>query len=193
MTMRRLLIPFSAALLLLSACAGVPPNPNPRAAQPLTLAPKVDLDRFMGRWYVIANIPYFAERGYVGSYVEYSLRKDGDIDDYFFGRKHSFAAELEKKTLKDWVIEGTNNARWKSSPFWPLSFDFLIIDVDADYQTAMIGYPDKKWGWIFARQPMLDDATYAALLAKLDAQGYDTARFRRIPQAPAQIGQPGYQ
>ena len=26
----------------------------------------------MTRWYVIANIPYFAERGYVGSYTEYS-------------------------------------------------------------------------------------------------------------------------
>jgi len=179
--------------LLLAACASTPPNPNPRAEQPLVLAKSVDLDRFMGRWYVIANIPYFAERGYVGSYVEYALRKDGDIDDYFLGHKTTFDAPLEKKTLKDWVIEGTNNARWKSSPFWPLSFDFLIIDVDADYQTAMIGYPDKKWGWIFAREPTLDDATYAKLIAKLDAQGYDTSRFRKVPQSAEQIGQPGFQ
>ena len=35
-------------------------------AQPLMLAPQVDLDRYAGRWYIIANIPYFAERGNVG-------------------------------------------------------------------------------------------------------------------------------
>lgn len=191
LTMRRLLPVFAA--LMLAACAGVPPNPNPRAAAPLCLAPSVDLPRFMGRWYVIANIPYFGERGYVGSYVEYALRPDGDIDDDFFGRKGSFDAPLEKKTLHDWVIPQTGNAQWKARPFWPLAFDFLILDVDADYQTTLIGYPDKQWGWIFARTPQLDDAAYAKLLAKLAAQGYDTTRFRRVPQAPAQIGQPGFQ
>lgn len=191
MSLRRTTIAFIA--LLLSACASAPPNPNPRADVPLTLAPQVNLDKFMGRWYVIANIPYFAERGYVGSYVEYSLRKDGAIDDYFFGHKKNFDAPLDKKTLKDTVVEGSNNAHWKSSPFWPLSFDFLILDVDPDYKTALIGYPDKKWGWIFARTPDVDDATYARLLDRLYAQGYDTARFRKVPQHPAQIGQPGFQ
>ena len=187
------LLTVAAAALALAACAAAPPNPNPRAAEPLALAPQVDLARFMGRWYVIANIPYFAERGYVGSYVEYALRKDGDIDDYFLGHKKRFDAPLEKKTLKDSVIAGSNNARWKSSPFWPLSFDFLILDVDADYQTALIGYPGKKWGWIFARTPEIDAATYRRLIARLDAQGYDSSRFLRVPQRAEQIGQPGFQ
>lgn len=191
MTMRRLSLLLAA--LLLSACASAPPNPNPRAAAPLCLAPSVDLPRFMGRWYVIANIPYFGERGYVGSYVEYVLRPDGDIDDYFFGHKTSFEAPLEKKALHDWVIPQTGNAQWKARPFWPLAFDFLILDVDAGYQTTLIGYPGKQWGWIFARTPQLDDATYAKLLAKLEAQGYDSTRFRRVPQQPSQIGQPGFQ
>lgn len=196
-TMKTPLLPTLVATLLLAlgplGCATAPPNPNPRAAAPLVLAPQVDLQRFMGRWYVIANIPYFGERGYVGSYVEYVLRPDGDIDDYFFGHQKSFDAPLEKKTLKDWVIPGTNNARWKARPFWPLAFDFLILDVDADYQTTLIGYPDKQWGWIFARTPEVDDATYAKLLAKLEAQGYDSTRFRKVPQRAAQIGQPGFQ
>lgn len=191
------LLPAFLATLLFTAgslgCASAPPNPNPRAAVPLALAPSVDLPRFMGRWYVIANIPYFGERGYVGSYVEYALRADGDIDDYFFGHQKSFDAPLEKKMLKDWVIPGTNNAQWKARPFWPLAFDFLILNVDADYQTTLIGYPDKQWGWIFARTPEIDEATYAKLLAKLDAQGYDISRFRKVPQRAEQIGQPGFQ
>jgi len=178
---------------LLCACAGAPANPNPRADAPLALAPAVDLQRFMGRWYVIANIPYFAEQGYVGSFVEYALRPDGGIDDVFFGRKMSFEKELEKKTLKDSVVPGSNNAAWRSSPFWPLSFSYLILYVDPGYQYALIGYPGKKWGWVFARSPDIGEADYRKLLQQFALQGYDTTRFQRVPQRIEQLGQPGFQ
>jgi len=178
---------------LLCACAAAPANPNPRADAPLALAPAIDLQRFMGRWYVIANIPYFAERGYVGSFVEYALRPDGDIDDLFFGRKMSFEKELEKKTLKDSVVRGSNNAAWRSSPFWPLSFSYLILYVDPGYQYALIGYPGKKLGWVFARSPDIAEADYRKLLQQFALQGYDTTRFQRVPQRIEQLGKPGFQ
>jgi apolipoprotein D and lipocalin family protein len=41
----------------------------------LTLASDVDLDRYAGRWHVIANIPYFAEKGNVGSYFDVPYRQ----------------------------------------------------------------------------------------------------------------------
>ncbi len=182
-----------AACALLCACASTPATPDPRAAAPLALAPAVDLQRFMGRWYVIANIPYFAEQGYVGSYVEYALRPDGDIDDLYFGHKLSFDKELERKTLKDSVVPGSNNAEWRSSPFWPLSFSYLILYVDPAYQYALIGYPDRKWGWVFARTPQISDADYQKLLAQFSRQGYDSSRFQRVPQSIEQLGLPGFQ
>ncbi|MBV8062430.1 MAG: lipocalin family protein [Nevskia sp.] len=182
-----------AAGALLAACASAPENPNPRAATPLSLAPAVDLQRFMGRWYVIANIPYFAEAGYVGSYVEYALRSDGDIDDFYYGHKSSFDKPLEKKELKDSVVAGSHNAHWRSSPFWPLAFDYQILYVDPGYQYALIGYPDKQWGWIFARSPEIGESRYHELLARFDQQGYDTTRFQRVPQHIDQLGQPGFQ
>lgn len=182
-----------AAAALLSACAAAPPNPNPGANAPLQLAPAVDLQRFMGRWYVIANIPYFAEAGYVGSYVEYALRADGDIDDVYYGHKASFEKPLERKQLKDTVVAGSNNAHWRSSPLWPLSFDFQILYVDPAYQYALIGYPERKWGWIFARSPDIGDKKYQELLDRLYQQGYDVARFQRVPQSIEQLGLPGFQ
>jgi apolipoprotein D and lipocalin family protein len=62
--MRRFACAAAAVFLLfvLNGCSGDPPNPNPRAGVPLQTVP-VDLPRYMGRWYIIANIPYFAERG----------------------------------------------------------------------------------------------------------------------------------
>ncbi|MFX8339504.1 lipocalin family protein, partial [Acinetobacter baumannii] len=58
---------------------------------------------------------------------------------------------------------------------------------------ALIGYPGKRLGWIFARDPEMSDDRYRELLQRLDAQGYDTSRLLRIAQRPEQIGAPGFQ
>ncbi len=179
--------------MLLASCASDPPNPNPRAALPLQLADQVDLDRYMGRWYIIANIPYFAERGYVGSYVEYRQRTDGRIDDGFFGHKKNFDAPITEHSLVDDVIAGSGNAKWDACVIGPICFAYLILEVDADYRYALIGYPGRSLGWIFAREPDVSDERYQQILGRLGAQGYDTSRLRRVPQKPEQIGSPGFQ
>jgi apolipoprotein D and lipocalin family protein len=38
----------------------------------------------------------------------------------------------------------------------------------------------------------MDDTTFRAMLGRLDEMGYDTSRFRRVPQRPEQIGMPGF-
>jgi apolipoprotein D and lipocalin family protein len=193
--MHRHLLLFALAVVvtLAAGCASTPPNPNPRANAELELAPQVDLDRYMGRWYIIANIPYVAERGYVGSYVEYRRRDDGRIDDFYFGRKKSFELPITEHDLVDDVVADTQNAKWRACWFGPICFSYLILYVDPDYRYALIGYPGKELGWIFARDAEVDEATYRSLLARFDAQGYDTSLFRRVPQTPAQIGLPGFQ
>lgn len=178
-------------LLALAACSHTPPNPNPNADVPLTTVP-VDLPRYMGRWYIIANIPYFAERGYVGSYAQWELRPDGRINDSFYGHKQRFDAPLDHYQFLDTPVEGSGGGLWSVRLFWPLYVKQLTLYVDPDYRYTLIGYPDKSLGWIFARDPVISDADYRALLARLDRMGYDTARFRLVPQHPAQIGQPGF-
>lgn len=193
MTLRHCLLCGALTLPGLAACASTPPNPNPLKDAPLQLAPSVDLDRYMGRWYVIANIPYFAERDFVGAYIDFSLRKDGRIDDVYHGRKGGFEKKESSFALVDHVVEGTNNAMWRASPFWPVSFANPILYVDPEYRYALIGYPDKSKGWVFARDALMDDATYADCLKRFEAQGYDTSRFLLVPQYPQQLGQPGFQ
>ena len=73
-------------------------------------------------------------------------RPDGDIDDQFFGYKKDFNAHPDNKVLKDWIVDRATNARWRASPFWPVSFPYLILHVDFRYQYALIGYPDKSLG-----------------------------------------------
>ena len=172
-------------LCTLSACAAT--------QEPLTLAPRVDLDRYAGRWYVIANIPYFAEKGNVGSYFDVRFQADGRLTDVYTGQSRDFTEPPKSYTISGYVVPGTNNARWRESPFWPVYLSYLILYVDPDYQYALVGYPGRGYGWVLARKPDIDDVTYQGLLKRFAEQGYDTSLFRRVPQTPAQIGNPGFQ
>jgi apolipoprotein D and lipocalin family protein len=178
-----------ACAVLCGACAGTPGETR----APPRLAPALDLPRFMGRWYVVANIPHAAEAGYVGSYVEYALRADGAIDDLYSGHKSSFEKPLGQRRLADSVVPGSGNARWHAAPSKPAAEDFEILYVDPGYQYALIGDPERKYGRLFARSPQIGEEKYHELLARFDQQGYDTARFQRVPQTIEQLGLPGFQ
>lgn len=167
---------------LLLALAGCAPF---RSDQPL--APHVDLARYAGRWYVIANIPYFAERGNVGSYFEVSF-PNGRVRDVYYGRSGGFDAKPSRFVMGGYVVKGSNGAYWRESPFWPVYLSYLILYVSPDYQTALVGYPGRGYGWVLSRNPRMDDATYRALLARFAALGYDPAAFHRVPQFPDQLG-----
>jgi adenine/guanine phosphoribosyltransferase-like PRPP-binding protein len=73
--------PVTILLLLfvvlgLSACSTMP------KACPATVA-RVDLDRYLGRWYVISHVPYFLEKGKVATYDTYARRPDGKLVNNF--------------------------------------------------------------------------------------------------------------
>jgi apolipoprotein D and lipocalin family protein len=175
-----------------ASCSNGPSNPNPRADVPLRSVP-VDLPRYMGRWYVIANIPYFAERDFVASRAEWTLREDGKIEDVFYGRKHGFDRPETRHQFLDTVKPGSGGGEWSVQLFWPIRVTQMTLWVDPDYRYTILGYPNRKLGWIFSRDATMSDDTYRSLLARLDAMGYDTTRFRRVPQMPSQIGQAGFQ
>ncbi len=177
---------LSLLLVLLAGCASA-------EQQPLALAPQVDLQRYVGRWYVIGHIPYWAERNVVGSYDEYTARADGTLGNVFNGHDRRLDAPLERTIGHAYVVAGTGNAKWRVSFLWPIYVSYLILYVDPDYHVALIGYPDRSLGWVLSRDNTMDDATYRALLSRFAAEGYDTSLFRRVPQTADEIGAPGFE
>ena len=173
-----------AGLASLAGCATKPKTP----AQPLRTVAHVDLKRYMGDWRVIANIPYFAEKDCVDSVESYALRPDGRIDNWFTFRKKSFDAPQKKFTALAWVHDPKTNAEWRVRFFGLVTVPYLVLDVDPQYQWTVVGHPSRNYGWIMARTNTLPDATYRAILKRLEAQGYDPARFVKVPQVPPQTG-----
>jgi apolipoprotein D and lipocalin family protein len=156
--------------------------------QPLQTVPHVDIPRYMGDWYVIANIPYFAEKDCVDSIESYAQRADGNIDNWFSCRKKSFDAPMKRKASALAIIKDKDsNATWQVRFFKVISIQYLILDLDPNYQWVAVGHPSRRYGWIMARQKTLADSTYNEILGRLGKQGYDTSRFAKVPQQVAGV------
>ena len=152
------------------------------ARPPLKTVPKLDLPRFMGDWYVFAHIPYSLEKGKVGTLDRYELRPDGRIQNSYLFRRGSLDAPLEEWKGVAWVHDKQSNAEWRVQFVWPFRVPFLVIDLDDDYQWAVIGYPSRKLAWVLSRKTSLDEKTYQGILQRMQQQGYDTTKLAKVPQ-----------
>jgi apolipoprotein D and lipocalin family protein len=167
-----------AGIASLAGCASTTRIP----ARPLKTVAHVDLHRYMGDWRVIANIPYFAEKGLVDSVETYALRRDGRIDNSFTFRKGSFDAPQKKITALAWVHDPTTNAEWRVRFFGVITVSYLVLDLDPEYRWTVVGHPSRNYGWIMARTKSLPESTYRGILKRLESQGYDPKRFVKVPQ-----------
>ncbi|MEP6482972.1 MAG: lipocalin family protein [Rudaea sp.] len=188
MTTRRIF--FSLTLWLVVGTALYACDGGARDMELSTTA-KVDLPRYMGAWSVIANVPYFAEKGKVASRDVYKLDSDGNVDTTYVYRK-SFDGPEKTIGSIGLVQKDSNNAFWRVRFLGLFRADYLILDIAPDYSWALIGQRSRKLGWILARNPMMDDATYTPLLEKFRGFGYDTTKFARVAQFKEQLGKPGF-
>lgn len=162
------------------------------ADAPLKAVENVDLPRYMGTWYVIGNIPNFAERGKVATADEYRLRPDGKIDNVYHYRK-SFDAPEKTWHGKAWVPDPRQPGRWKVQLLWPFRSDYTILAVSDDYRVSMVGLPSRKLLWILSKDRTMDEAVYRRLLDVAREQGFPVENVRRVPQVPGDAGKPGFQ
>lgn len=142
----------------------------------------VDLQRFMGPWYVIANIPTFLEKDAHNAVESYSLNDDGTIATHFTFRAGSFDGKVKEYNPKAFVSDKGSNALWGMRFVWPIKADYRIVYLDDDYTQTVIGRQKRDFVWIMARTPTISDADYDRLVSFVASIGYDTSLLQRVPQ-----------
>ena len=166
-----------ATILALSLIAGC------TASLPLLkTVERVDLQRFMGTWYVIAAIPTFIEIDAFNAVESYQLEADGTINTTFTFRKGAFDGPLKTYNPRGFIVDTASNATWGMQFIWPIKAEYLITHLSDDYSQTVIGRNKRDYVWIMARSPQIPEAAYQRILVELAAQGYDVTKLRKVPQ-----------
>ncbi len=161
------------ALLIFTGCAT---TQRPR----LQTARDVDLERFMGVWYVIAAIPTLIEKSAYNAVEEYRLREDGTIATYFSFNEGAFDGPRKLYRPHGFVVDKVNNSTWKMQFVWPFKAEYLITYVSPDYGQTLISRNKRDYFWMMARTPRIPEEDYQRLLDTLEEQGYDVSRTRQV-------------
>jgi apolipoprotein D and lipocalin family protein len=181
-TLQRRRIAAATLLLMLSACGSTPVAPPPPTVS------SVDLNRYTGTWYELAKIPNrFQRQCAANTTARYTRQADGAIE--VLNRCQTADGRYDQTQGIARVVDARSSAKLEVSFFsilgWrPVWGDYWILELDGNYEYALVGTPDRKFGWLLSRTPALPVATRAAIDRRLRQLGYDPAQFTTSPQRP---------
>jgi apolipoprotein D and lipocalin family protein len=175
--MKKLLLTLIISLSL-TGCASnlILDNNKPK---PMPVLDYVDLDRFMGDWYVIATIPTFLERDAYNPIETYQLNSDGTITTTFTFNKGSLKGPTKIYRPRGFIKDKRTNAIWGMQFVWPIKADYRIVYLDDNYQQTIIGRNSRDYVWVMARTPKISEKDYLNLIAKVEALGYDLDSLKK--------------
>jgi len=163
------------AALLMQGCSGV-------QLPPVTTVDHVDLENFMGDWYVVANIPTFLEKGACNAIESYRLLDDGRIATTFSFNAGGCDGPRKTYHPTGYITDTASNAVWGMQFVWPFKADYRVMYLDPGYTQTIIGRNQRDYVWIMSRTPAIPASDMRRLLELLDGQGYDTAAVTPVPQ-----------
>lgn len=135
---------------------------------------KLNIDRYMGRWHQIKAFPKWFQKGCKKSIAEYKKKKGyievkntciKNKDDMDYAYAKAYPMNKGKSQLEIDFVGG----RIFTGDYWVLY---------TDYETALIGSPDKNSLWILARKPAIPKLQMQKLTDIAEKQGFDIKRLR---------------
>ncbi|MET0625539.1 MAG: lipocalin family protein [Pyrinomonadaceae bacterium] len=158
--------------------------------EPLRVVPSVDPARYAGRWYEIARLPNRFQKKCAGDVTaDYAVRDDGGFDVLNRCRKADGTVTSAKGQARPASKRGPNSKlEVRFAPgflsFLPIVWgDYQVIDLAPDYSYALVGEPDRKYLWVLARAPRIDEETYGRAVARAAAEGFDVSKLMRTEQS----------
>lgn len=149
---------------------------------PIRTAESIDLNRFAGDWFVIANIPTFIETDAYNAVESYAEPVNGRVATTFTFNKGGFEGERKTYQPTAFVREGSGNAVWGMQFVWPIKAEYRVVYIDPEYQFTIIGRTKRDYVWLMARQAVIAEDDYKRLLSIIEQEGYDLDKLRLVPQ-----------
>jgi apolipoprotein D and lipocalin family protein len=152
----------------------------------LQVVNKVDLKKYIGLWYEVAKIPnWFQKKCIKNTTAEYSLLDDGKIKVVNSCTEADGSNNVAEGVAK--IADNISNAKLEVSfvkilgiqLFWG---DYWIIGLGENYDFALVGSPNRKYGWILSRTKKLPQEKLNQISDLLKIKGYDIKNFEFTEQ-----------
>jgi len=148
---------------------------------PIKVEKNIDINKFMGDWYVIAYTPFLIDKNAFNGVESYKLNQKGQIETTYTFNKDSFDGEKKKYTPKGFIKKNTGNAIWKMQFIFPFKSDYRIMFVDEDYQDTIIARNKRDLFWVMSKNKNLSKEKTDFYLGMLKAEGYELNNYRLMP------------
>lgn len=149
---------------------------------PMDVVDNVDLNRFMGDWYVIAATPTFIDKNAYNAVESYAMNPDDTIATTYTFNKGASDGPEKTYNPKGFVKDDPSNAIWGMQFIWPIKADYRIIYLNDSYTRTIIGRKARDYVWIMAREPQLPEEAFEKLVNIALEAGYNQDQIRKIPQ-----------
>jgi len=136
---------------------------------------KVDLKKYAGTWYSLYSIPTMFDKGSRETTTKYTLNKDGFYNVITTYKKPD-DEEIHSVTSKIFPADD-GTSKMKAQFVWPIKVDYWIIELAADYSYVVVGHPEHKLLFIMSRTTSLPQKTYADIVERCRAKGYDVSKL----------------
>jgi apolipoprotein D and lipocalin family protein len=151
-------------------------------SQTLKTVPFVDLKKYAGKWYEIASIPQYFQKGCNCTTAEYSLSDKGYVIVENRCNKDSINGKQSYIKGKAFIDENSGNAKLKVQFFWPFKGKYWIIDLAEDYSYAVVGHPNRNYLWILSRTAKMNETTYQQIISRIKEKEFDISKIKLTTQ-----------
>lgn len=168
-TLQKIAIPVSLGILglaILNSCSvGIPKS--------ATAVQNFEPDRYLGKWYEIARFDYKFEKNMDNVTATYSKNQDGSIK--VDNKGYNYVKKEWKESIGEArFVNKETEARLKVSFFKPIWAGYNVVDIDDNYQYALVIGNNLKYLWILSREKQIPEGIRQRFLEKALKIGYKT-------------------
>ena len=152
-------------------------------------ANRIDIQRYLGRWYEVARLPMPFQKSNEVAIAEYGVNPDKTLSVHNTAIRpngtshdiHGYATVLNPPENTKLAVRFST---W-FGPFIPVSKEgnYWILYIDEHYQRAIVGTPDYKFLWILSRTRKIPEAELLDLETTARKLGFDTSGLILDPHA----------
>ena len=142
----------------------------------------VDIEKYSGIWHEIARLPNSFEKGMECVTATYTLKENGKIQVLNKGYTINGDGKYSTAKGKAWILDKNYPGRLKVSFFWPFVGNYYIIELDDNYQHALVGDPSRKYLWILSRTKQMEEKVIDELMSIAEENGFLIENVIRVNQ-----------